>query len=312
MNKRRNIYRGINRKRNQVSRVMSLGIIIIALAGGNFFINKYDINLPKKFSSLNIFNKKILSLKGLSYKNLISKVDMPKIETKHENKEKEVINNKETIKSNGESAKLATVKDWGIYSVQIAVINNENELKQIQNKLEEMKVPFSIVEVDNIRKVHTYTSFKKDEVIKNLEILKQNFPDAFISKIDIPMLSLQYTKKYSYVEDICSELNALIDNFEEESKLWDKDSNNIDKEVYKNIINNRISILEKVKNTAINIDYKGMEGFKDKLLNYVELVIDKSNNSKEMLEKNQLNISESLFISSMQGYYSFINSIKSI
>ena len=55
-----------------------------------------------------------------------------------------------------------------------------------------------------------------------------------------------------------------------------------------------------------------MKGFKENLLKYTESVKDKSKNSMEMVEKDQFNISESLLMSSMQGYYSFINSIKSI
>lgn len=308
MNKRRNIYRGINRRKNKISKVISLGLIVILLSGGSFFIKKYDVNLPKKIISLNNLPKK-LSLKGFSYKNLITRVDSPKPEKNYKPKEKEVLKNKD-IES--ETAKLATVKDWGIYSVQVLSTNNEDELKKMKMKLEELKVPFSVLEIDKVQKVHTYTTFSKDEAIKKLDSVKEHFPDAFVSKIEIPMLSLQYTKKYEYVESICTELNNLISNFEEEAKLWDKGGMNIDKENYKNIIKNRKYILTNISDKAKDIDYKGMEVFKDNLLNYVNTVKDKSYNGEEMLEKNQANISESLFIASMQGYYVFINSIKSI
>lgn len=310
MNKRRNIYRGMNRRRNHMAKGMTVGLVVVALAGGAFFIKKSDFSFTEKISSLNIFNKKNLGLKEFSYKDLVNKTDVTKSEKQPEDKEKK--NEQEVSNISNDNAKLATVKDWGIYSIQIAAINNEEELKQIQNKLSELKVPFSIVEIDNVQKVQTYTSFNEEESRKNLEALKKDFPDAFVTKLEIPMLSLQYTEKYSYVENICSELNNLITNFEEESKVWDKNESTIDKENYKNIIVNRISILDKVEKYAKDIDYNGMQGFKENLLKYTESVKGKSKNSLEMVEKEEFNISESLLISSMQGYYSFINSIKSI
>lgn len=308
MNKRRNIYRGMNRRRNHMAKSLTVGLVVVGLVGGSFFIKKSDFSLTEKISSLNIFNKKDLGFKEFSYKDIIGKVDNTKEEGKAQDKEKE----KTVSNIKNESAKVATVKDWGVYSIQIAAIDNEKELKQIQSKLTELKVPFSIIEIDKIKKVQTYPSFKQEESRKNIETLKKDFPDAFVTKLEIPMLSLQYTEKYSYVENICKELNNLITNFEGESKAWDKSENSIDKENYKNIIDNRIAILEKVEKHAREINYDGMKGFKENLIQYTESIKEKSKNSLEMVEKDQYHISESLLMSSMQGYYSFINSIKAI
>ncbi|WP_250673764.1 hypothetical protein LZ906_003390 [Paraclostridium ghonii] len=310
MNRRRNIYRGMNRRRNHMAKGITIGLVVVGLVGGSFFIRKSDFSFTEKISSLNIFNKKDLAFKEFSYKDIIGKSDDTRGEAKAEKKE----NKKETEVSNlnNENAKVATVKDWGVYSIQIAAIDNEQELKQIQNKLTESKVPFSIVEIDKVKKVQTYPSFKEEESRKNLEVLKKQFPDAFVTKLEIPMLSLQYTEKYAYVENICKELNNLITNFEEESKVFDKSKDSIDKANYKNIIGNRIAILEKVEKHAKEIDYDGMKGFKENLLQYTESIKEKSKNSLEMAEKEQYNISESLLMSSMQGYYSFVNSIKAI
>ena len=309
MNKRRNIYRGMNRRRNNMAKSITVGLIIVGLVGGASFIKKYNFSLIEKLSNLKVFSKDDLGFKEFSYKDLIGKDDNPKSVTQSEDKKnkKEEVSNIKTDK-----AKLATVKDWRIHSIQIAAIDNKEELTQIQDKLRQLKVPFSIVEVNGLEKVQTYPSFKEEESRKNLEKLKLDFPDAFVTKLEIPMLSLQYTQKYSYVENICSELNNLITNFEEESVVWDKNEGNIDKDNFKNIINNRISTLERVEKYANDIDYNGMKGFKENLLKYLESVKDKSKNSIEMIEKDQFDICESLFMSSIQGYYSFINSIKSI
>ncbi len=45
------------------------------------------------------------------------------------------------------------------------------------------------------------------------------FPDAFLSHLDAPMLSLEYTSNYAYIESISKELNKLITNFKEESSF---------------------------------------------------------------------------------------------
>lgn len=308
MNKRRNIYRGMNRRRNHMVKGLTVGLVVVGLVGGSLFIKKSYFSLTEKISSLNIFNKEDLGFKEFSYKDIIGKDDNTKEEAKAQDKEKE----KAVSNIKNENAKVATVKDWGVYSIQIAAIDNEGELKQIQSKLTELKVPFSIIEIDKVKKVQTYPSFKEEESRKNLETLKKDFPDAFVTKLEIPMLSLQYTEKYSYVESICKELNNLIANFEGESKAWDKSENSIDKENYKNIIDNRIAILEKVEKHAKEINYDGMKGFKENLIQYTESIKEKSKNSLEMVEREQYHISESLLMSSMQGYYSFINSIKAI
>lgn len=177
MNKRRNIYRGMNRRRNYISKSITVGLVVVVLAGGAFFIKKSDFNFTEKISSLNIFNKKELGFKEFSYKDLLGKGDDSKTEAKSENKskDKEVKKEQEVSNVSNENAKVATVKDWGIYSIQIAAIDNEEELKQIQNKLSELKVPFSTVEVDKVQKVQTYPSFKEEESRKNLETLKKIF-----------------------------------------------------------------------------------------------------------------------------------------
>lgn len=299
MNKRRNIYRGINKRRNNVAKGFTLGLVIVGIAGGVMFIKSKDFSLSEKISNLNFFDKKESKIQEFSYNDLVDKPD--------ENKSKET---ESAVKS--ENSKLATVSNWDMYSIQIAAIDNKEELNKIKDKLNELKIPFSIVDIDNVKKVQTSISFKEEESRKQLENIKKDFSDAFISKLEVPLLSLEYTEKYAYVEDICNDLNELINNFKEESSFWDKSESDINKANYKNIIKNKLEVLGKLEKHTKKIDYKGMKGFKENLTVYIKSVKDKSNESLKNVEKDQYYISKSLFMSSMQEYYSFVNSIKTI
>lgn len=303
MNKRRNIYRGINKRRNNVAKSAVIGLVILGVAGGAIYLKNSDFSLydkiKDKIQSLSLFNKDDLKIQEFTYDDI----------EKKDNKEQEE-KNSAVVKN--EDSKLATVENWDLYSIQIAAIDNQEELKKIDNKLKELDIPFSIIEIDKVKKVHTYSSFEEAQSRKHLEKIKEEFPDAFISKLEVPLLSLQYTDKYAYVEEICNELNNLITNFKEESGFLDKNEGNIDQSEYKSIINGRMDILSNLEKQAKKIDYKGMDGFKENLLDYINSVKEKSEESLKLSQENKNNIIKSLLMSSMQGYYNFVNSIKTI
>ncbi|MGL5750660.1 MAG: hypothetical protein ACRCXT_09040 [Paraclostridium sp.] len=299
MNKRRNIYRGVNKRRNQVAKVAVIGSIIICVLGGIAFTKFFDFSsIVDKFKEMNIFAmNSIRKVDEYEYGDIIDEV----------NKDKE-----SDINTDNEVAKSANIMNWNMYSVQIAALDNEEELKEVESKLTKDKIPFSIIEIDNIKKVQTYASFNEEESRKNLEVIKEDFPDAFVSKLEVPLVNLQYTDKYGYVENICAELNNLINNLEEESSFWIETSESVSVETYEEIQKNRETILKNLEKEAKKIDYEGMEIFKSNLLEYIKSMSEKSNQSLKMVKDKNYYVSESLFMSSMQGYYSFINSIKSV
>ncbi|MFR3072570.1 MAG: hypothetical protein ACLTK8_07200, partial [Paeniclostridium sp.] len=113
MNKRRNIYRGINKRRNNVAKGFTLGLVIVSIAGGILFIKSKDFSLSEKISNLNLFDKKESNIQEFSYDDLVDKSDK----------------NKETTSEvKSENSKLATVANWDMYSIQIAAIDNKEEL----------------------------------------------------------------------------------------------------------------------------------------------------------------------------------------
>ena len=299
MNKRRNIYRGVNKRRNSLGKLMATGSIVICILGGAVFIKQFNLSsIKEKIKELTEFHLiGNSSVEEFDYKDIVD------VKDSSDNTEIEVDN---------ENVKVATVTNWDMYSIQIAAINNEEDINEIQSKLANSNIPFSIVEIDGVKKVQTYVSMDEDESRKYLELVKEQFSDAFVTKLEVPLVRLDYTEKYAYVEEICKELNNLINNFKEESEFWIKNNEIVDIKEYKSIQENRASILDNIEKQGKKINYDGMNAFKENLLNYSSSSNDKSKESLKMIEDENYYVAKSLFMSSMQGYYSFINSIKAV
>ena len=299
MNKRRNIYRGVNKRRNSLGKLMATGSIVICILGGAVFIKQFNLSsIKEKIKELTEFHLiGNSSVEEFDYKDIVD------VKDSSDNTEIEVDN---------ENVKVATVTNWDMYSIQIAAINNEEDINEIQSKLANSNIPFSIVEIDGVKKVQTYVSMDEDESRKYLELVKEQFSDAFVTKLEVPLVRLDYTDKYAYVEEICKELNNLINNFKEESEFWIKNNEIVDIKEYKSIQENRASILDNIEKQGKKINYDGMNAFKENLLNYASSMNDKSKESLKMIEDENYYVAKSLFMSSMQGYYSFINSIKAV
>ena len=223
--------------------------------------------------------------------------------------EKEV-GDKAINKESNEVVKVAKTDGWNIYTIQVASVKDDKDMNKIEAQLVENKIPFSVVEIDGARKVQTYAFFNKDVTRTHIEQIKTVFPDAFISQMEAPVLSLEYTSKYSYIANISDELNNLIKNFEEESKFWSTNKENIDLKEYNTLLTNRKQIISDIQKEAEKIDYSKMNVFKDNLIKYTKDVNEKIDMSSKAANEQNYNMSESLYLSSMQGYFSFINSIR--
>ncbi|MDL0295472.1 hypothetical protein, partial [Clostridioides difficile] len=221
------------------------------------------------------------------------------------NPEKAVNNTKEP-----EEVKLATIEGWDMYTIQVAAIDNNDDLKKIQTSLVNNDIPFSVMEKDGVKKIQTYSSFDENDVRKQISSVRKVFPDAFLSHLDAPMLSLEYTSNYAYIESISKELNKLITNFKEESSFWSNAENNVDMEKYNTILTNRKAISQNISKEAEKIDYSEMRLFKDNLIEYVKNVNEKIDTASKAANEEKYSVSKSLLLSSMQEYSMFINSIK--
>lgn len=311
MNKRKTIYKGFNKRRkNKMIKVyiISIGTCLVCGYGYIQFKNS-DVfnNIKEKVASIEL---KIPFLNNDSNNNELQTFEYEDIskdidEIKEENDE---VRNDEI----NEDVKVATIKDWNVYTIQVASVEDEEEIKKVEETLSKEKIPFSTIEIDSINKVQTYVSFDKESIRNCLEDVRLLYPDAFLAEVKMPTLSLEYTSKYSYLETISKQLCNLIDNFELESKLWTSSEENINLEEYNTILTNRKTIVENMQKEVEKIDYDGADIFKSNLITYLENVDKNIDEASKSANEQNYNLSEGIFLNSLQGYLVFINSIQQI
>ena len=252
MSKRRTIYKGFNKRRkNRIIKIYIIGASICLICGYGFMqfknskiFNSIKENVASIELKLPFFNSKKSDnnrLETFEYNDISKEID----EIKKENDE---VN---------EDVKVATVKGWNVYTIQVASVEDKNEISEIEAVLSKEKVPFSTIEIDGVNKVQTYVSFDKESIRNYLESIRTLYPDAFLAEVKMPVLSLEYTSKYSYLETISEQLSSLIDNFELESKLWTNSKDNLNLKEYNTILTNRKTMVENIEKEVEQIDYEG-------------------------------------------------------
>ena len=304
MNKRRTIYKGFNKRRkNRIIKIYIIGASICLICGYGFMqfknskiFNSIKENVASIELKLPFFNSKKSGdnrLETFEYNDISKEID----EIKKENDE---VN---------EDVKVATVKGWNVYTIQVASVEDKNEISEIEAVLSKEKVPFSTIEIDGVNKVQTYVSFDKESIRNYLESIRTLYPDAFLAEVKMPVLSLEYTSKYSYLETISEQLSSLIDNFELESKLWTNSKDNLNLKEYNTILTNRKTMIENIEKEVEQIDYEGADVFKSNLITYLNNVDRNIEEASKSANEQKYNISEGIFLNSLQGYLAFINSI---
>lgn len=304
MSKRRTIYKGFNKRRkNRIIKIYIIGASICLICGYGFMqfknskiFNSIKENVASIELKLPFFNSKKSDnnrLETFEYNDISKEID----EIKKENDE---VN---------EDVKVATVKGWNVYTIQVASVEDKNEISEIEAVLSKEKVPFSTIEIDGVNKVQTYVSFDKESIRNYLESIRTLYPDAFLAEVKMPVLSLEYTSKYSYLETISEQLSSLIDNFELESKLWTNSKDNLNLKEYNTILTNRKTMIENIEKEVEQIDYEGADVFKSNLITYLNNVDRNIEEASKTANEQKYNISEGIFLNSLQGYLAFINSI---
>ncbi len=309
MNKRKSIYRGFNKRRKNNEIKAMIVVVAICIAGG------YGYTKIKNSDTLNGFKESISLdkftglLDGNDDMSTFEYDDVSKeLEKQDENKEEATKD--DTANENTEEVKRADIKEWKFYAIQVASITNSKELGDLEVELEQKEIPFSIVDVNGVKKVQTYASFEQDTTRAYLEDIRKYYPDAFFTQVDMPMLSLEYTEKYDYISGITDSLNDLIDNFEEESAFWSNKKEDFSEQEYNKILTDRQSVIEVIKKECDKIDYDGANVFKDKLVVYINTIEENIEISSKSAYEQKYNISQGLYIDSMQGYLEFIGSIQ--
>ena len=306
------IYKGLNKRRKfHFRKFITILLCIILIVGYTY----KKIKLDEVFKNVNISNSlysvvdKLYFWKnpGVEMFNLSSK-DIKKSDNTS-NKTQEKSDNKSQSNSQA-NTEVAVVEGINVYLIQVGSFDNDQKIKDVKSKLEENKIPNSTVEIDKVNKLQAYVSFKESDIRHKLESTKQIFNDAFLTKLEIPVLSLEYTEEYSYIKSISDNLNSLLKSYEKESTYINENRDNLDSTKYKAILSEREDIIDKLENEVNKIDYNELEYFKTNLLSYTSQIRNNISNYGDTIDTSNEYKYESLLISSIQEYYEFINKIK--
>lgn len=302
---KRKLYKNFNkRKKFNGTRVVTV-TVCLCIVGAYTYINLKDKDFIDKLEKINV----ISTIKNASIwdgvRNLLDKSNVITSST-IESQLEDIENDGEEQKE--ESSQVATVNEIAVYTIQVASLEDESDLKKIEEVMNEYKIPSSSMTIDNSQKIQVYSSFDEDQVRNSLKNTRTYFSDAFLTKIDVPMLSLEYTNSYSYMKDIADDLNNLLENYQKEAKYWDNNKNNL--EDYNEILTSRKTILENLKKNTEKINYTKMDNFKNNLISYINESQNNILNASKNANENKGYISQGLLLSSVQRYYLFVQSMK--
>ena len=313
------IYKGLNKRRKfHFRKFITILLCIILIVGYGYKKIKLDevfknIDISKNVSSL--VNKlyfwqdpasEIFNLASTS----TQKIDNSSQKNVTDKSNEEKSQKSSTADNSSTNTEVAVVDGIDVYLIQVGSFDNNKDLNKITAKLKENKIPNSSIKIDGANKVQAYISFNEDDVRNNLEKTKKIVDDAFLTKLEIPVLSLEYTEEYSYIKDIADNLNSLLKNYEEESNYLNKNKDNLDSGEYKKILTKRENILDKLENEVNKINYKELDSFKTNLLSYTSQIRDNISKYGDKIDTKNEYKYETLLISSIQMYYEFINEIK--
>ena len=312
------IYKGLNKRRRFHPRKYITIILCMALIIGYGY---KKIKLDEVFKNIDI-SKNVSSLVNKLYFwqdpaseifNLAStstqKIDNSSQKNVTDKSNEEKSQKSSTADNSSTNTEVAVVDGIDVYLIQVGSFDNNKDLNKITAKLKENKIPNSSIKIDGANKVQAYISFNEDDVRNNLEKTKKIVDDAFLTKLEIPVLSLEYTEEYSYIKDIADNLNSLLKNYEEESNYLNKNKDNLDSGEYKIILTKRENILDKLENEVNKINYKELDSFKTNLLSYTSQIRDNISKYGDKIDTKNEYKYETLLISSIQMYYEFINEI---
>lgn len=302
---KRKFYKNFNkRKKFNGTRVVTV-TLCLCIVGTYAYINLKDNDFMDKLGKINV----VSAIKNASiwdgFKNIFDKSSVITSST-IESQLNEV--EKEDKDETQENSQVASVNEMLVYTIQVASLEDKNDLKKIEEVMNQYKIPSSSMTIDKSEKIQVYSSFDETKVRNNLEKTKTYFSDSFLTKIEVPMLSLEYTDSYSYMKDIASGLNDLIENYQKEGQYWDGNKNDL--ATYNEILTNRKTILENLKKNTQKIDYSKMDKFKNNLISYIDNTQNNILTSSKNANENKGYVSQSLLLSSIQQYYLFVQSMK--
>ena len=156
---KRKFYRNFNkRKKFNGTRVVTV-VLCLAIIGTYTYINLKDKNFMDKLGNINMVSsiRKASIWGGL--KNIFDKSNVI-TSSNIESQLKEIENDNKDKKDEEESTKVVSVNEMVIYTIQVASLENESELKKIEEVMNENKIP-SVISKDINDSSHHISKYLK-------------------------------------------------------------------------------------------------------------------------------------------------------
>lgn len=216
-----------------------------------------------------------------------------------------------TIKVENRNTSIKNISSFTIYSIQVGSLNDYEKVKLVEKDLDENQIPNYVVQKDGSYKIYSYTFLDGDKIRTLLDGVKENYNDAFIAKINVPGINFEYTKQYTYMDNVQKDLHDMLANMKSESEFWYGYTMNTTKyESYISIVNERKKIIDSLTKNINNMDKEKTEHFKEKLQALTEKCQKNIQNINSNLGNGNLYSCEKLFLENIFNYYNFVNSLK--
>ncbi|MBU5677690.1 hypothetical protein KQI88_14815 [Alkaliphilus sp. MSJ-5] len=192
--------------------------------------------------------------------------------------EKEVNNVKDVTEVSGKeeiNTEITNQNSLSAYMIQIASISDNKNIESLIEQLNSYSFPHIIYKLDNIYKVYTFGSTKREDIEKKLDNVREVYADAYIGQIYIPQKQIHYSStENNGTKEVIDNMNSLIEILNQSSETLYKFINAEGTlEEYKKILINHQKLLaqmsEKINNVKLPKEFANVEDIK-KMIEYQE------------------------------------------
>lgn len=177
---------------------------------------------------------------------------------------------------------IINLNSISVYMIQIASISDNKNIELLIKELSNHNLPHITYKLDDIYKVYTFVSTKRENIEGKIDKVREIYEDAYIGQMHIPQKQIQYlSNKNKGTKEVIEDMNVLLGLLEQSSdSLYKLDREEAKLDEYKGILENHQKLLgqisEKINNIELPKDFANI------------------NDIKKMVEHQEKNIVESL------------------
>jgi len=179
------------------------------------------------------------------------------------------------------NTEISDLNNLSAYMIQIASISENKNIETLIEELDDHDFPHIVYKIDNMYKVYTFGSTKREDSEGMLDKVREVYPDAYMGQMHIPKQQVHYSNEENKgTNEVISDINSLIEILDQSSEVLYKymnTENNI--EEYTQMLKNHQKILEqiseKVQHVKLPLEFASVDDI-NKMINYQEKNISES------------------------------------